>query len=380
MNKGTTSWLESLEKGGNVNPELVEEEKEEIQNSEEEETPAEEESDNEEFYSFYEEEEDAPVEGSKQPSQEEQADIVKAKTKLDVKNYIQEHKDKLKTFLEYSSLDLEKLSNEEALTLKLRRDNPSWSEQDIKEELKDRYGIGLKLKEIPEDAFDEEVERINNYNDKIKAQIAKGERQMKSDVLQAKKELDNLRSELDLPEWEVEVEAQSQFSSEQVIQDYLTQAEAKQKEFIENEWIPSVNTEVDRVSGIKERVEVELTDGEKGFSEVTYRLTKEQKEELKSYLSSYVAQPSDQKYVKEDGSVDMQRFIADKIKVVFNEDITRMKIKEAVAKFKESFTKNELINYQDEPRRHRANPSGSEKKTFAQSIWEEAASRRYGRR
>ena len=73
----------------------------------------------------------------------------------------------------------------------------------------------------------------------------------------------------------------------------------------------------------------------------------------KTYLETYVAQPSDNKYItnEETGEVDYQRFVNDKALQLFAPNIIKSSVKELTAQFKQKFIKEDIINYSDEPKR-----------------------------
>lgn len=318
------------------------------------------------FYAFSEDTEPVQQEQVQhtEPSQEEPE-------VFDVKEYLKTNSDKVKDYLQFISMDMDNMSNEELITLKLKREHPNWSAQDIKDELEEQYGIGLKLKTIPEDAFDDERARIEKENESIQRQINRGDRLLKSEISKVKQEFAETQASLELPTIELGKKA----NKEEVIQEYVASAQKQQEEFYETTWIPQIKEGVAKLSGIKEKLEFDLKDGEKGQSDLTYRLTEKQKSELVDYLSSYQAHSRDQKYIKGDGSLDMDRFLADKTRELFAIDIAKQHAKQAIIQFKEAFAKD-LVNYQDEPRKNKAVPQGTAQKDFARSHFEASANSR----
>lgn len=346
--------------------EIVEEqevEKEEVVNAEEGVTEEE-----TEYFSFYEDG------GEEQPSSETVVEPVKVKDKVKVslKDYVEQHQENLNNYFKYKNLDVDNMSSEELVKFKLKQEHPSWSDEDIKDELRDTYGLGLKEKQIPEDALDEEIEKINDYNERIKERIRRGERLMKADVEKSKKLLKEEQSKLELPEVELDVELDA--SPEKVIEQYNQQLIEQNTKFIEEVWKPNITEAVSKVGGFKQPLEIDVQNGDKVVSELNYKLTTEQKSTLTDYLSSYQSHPSDEQYVvnKETGEIDFQRFVSDKAMSLFAKDIIKASVKEAVAKVKEKLVKEEMINFQEEPRR--VAKTGSNK-DFAVQTFERFAQR-----
>src|SRR5690606_41914424 len=107
-----------------------------------------------------------------------------------------------------------------------------------------------KEKQIPEDALDEEIEKINDYNERIKERIRRGERLMKADVEKSKKLLKEEQSKIELPEVELDVELDA--SREKVIEQYNQQLMEQNTKFIEEIWKPSITEAVSKVGGFKQ--------------------------------------------------------------------------------------------------------------------------------
>lgn len=328
------------------------------------------------FAPLYEEEE---LEDSNQQTQQLEEEIIPQTERLtySASEYLQQNRDKVREYLEVSSLDINNISEVELIKLKMKREKPYFTQEDIEDELYEQYGIGLKLKTIPEDAFDEERERLQRENEEIAKRIRRGERALKDEAIKAKNYFSQLQESIELPEIAFDVDRTKFSDPELVINSFIEQETEKANKFKEEVWIPQITDNILKFTGFKAKVEVDSTNGEKVFSEFNYKLTDKQKQILQEELSEYVASPRDQKYVnKETGEVDMPRFIQDKAKQLFADDIIKQSTKEAIAKFKESFVKNDLTNYQDEPRKHKATAQGTGTQTFAQKYWQEVASKR----
>lgn len=276
---------------------------------------------------------------------------VKDKVKYNLKDYIEANGDVVSRYFKFKDLNPDTMSHEELLRFKLQKENPSWDAQDIQDTLKDTYGIGERELEVPEDAFDEERKEIERENREIRERIRRGERLMKSDVYNAKQLLKEEQEKLVLPEVELDVELTADPSS--IIEQYNQQIQEQSTKFREEVWNPAIKETVGKIGGFKHKFDFEVEQGSKVASELTFKLTPEQKVKLENYLANYAPHPEDDKYVvnQETGEIDYQRFVTDKAKSLFAEDIIKSHSKQLFAQFKQKFVKENIVNYSDEPRR-----------------------------
>lgn len=287
---------------------------------------------------------------------EEEEAKVPEKVSYDVKDYINTNKEKLREYLKLSDLDVDSLERTELLSLYIKRENPYLSDEDVKEELKDRYGIGLKLKEIPEDALDSEIEKIEAYNEKVNEKIKKGERLLKGDIQKAKQSLNSAKESLEVPELSFEFDT-SQKDPKKIVEKYLEDQSKEQEKYKTEVWLPTITEAVNKVGGFIQKFEIDITEGDKVVSDFTYKLSEKQKQTLLKHLENYQGNPEDDsKYVidAEKGQYDLQRFVGDQAKKLFAEDVTAKTLKEGFAKMKEHFVKNYMVNY---------NPNGNTRST-----------------
>lgn len=297
------------------------------------------------FSTFYEEE------VIDEPESELQPTTVKDKVKYNLKDYLEANNEVVSKYFKFKNLDVESMSSEELLKFKLQSENPSWDTGDVADALRDDYGLGLRKKDIPEDALDDEVEKIKEYNQRIEDKIKRGERLLKADVYKSKQLLKQEQESLELPEVELDVELTADRSK--IIEDYNTEIIEQSNKFREEVWTPQVSTEVSKLGGFKQKFDYEVESGDKVVSDVTFKLTPEQKEKLKNHLEHYQPNPSDEKYVKnpETGEVDYTRFVSDKAMELFAPEIIKSYVKQLTSQFKQKFVKEKVVNYSDEPRR-----------------------------
>lgn len=268
---------------------------------------------------------------------------VKKKVNVPYKEFIEANKDVLKQYLNSKETDYSAMDNLEAVKLKVQKDNPTWTKQEVEDALNDRYSLDLKNAD-PDTLSEEELR-----------QIKKAERDLKTDALKAKQFLEESKlSDEALPEFEYEFEDEVETSESKdnlkTQEDYEREAIEYMQEHREKVWVPAIKQTLDtQVSSITEEVEYEL-DGNKGVIKVDYKLSPQEKESVLSELSDYIAKPSDNKYVNEtDGSVNYKGFVEDKTREIIAKKILKSAVKEAMAIARESLVKKQ-INFSEEVR------------------------------
>lgn len=259
--------------------------------------------------------------------------------KLDLSKIVEEHEDSLVKYLEIKRTDFQGMAADKVIERKLREENPDWSDNDIKGELKDRYGIGLEKIEINEDEMTSDEIKEAKENNRL---VERGERLLKSDAKTAKEYFEKIKSETKLPELEL---PSTQPSEEEYVAGLQRQLEQQRKA-----WVEQVNGASKSVSSIQRTIEVEDGDNGKVAFNIDYKLSDKQKQQVSEYLYDYMAHPKDvEKYVKADGSPDLVRFMADK--AILNEEILnsmfRSVAKEAMAVARKSVIKQDLLNHDD---------------------------------
>lgn len=322
------------------------------------------------FETFYLDEEQQQESNQLQPEAQQETKV-KDKVKYNLKDYIEANDEAVSRYFKFKNLNPDTMSNEELLRFKLQQENPSWDAQDIQDTLKDTYGIGERELEVPEDALDDERREIERENREIRERIRRGERLMKSDVFNAKQLLKKEQENLVLPEVELDVELTADPSH--IIEQYNQQIQEQSTKFREEVWNPAIKETVGKLGGFKQKFDFEVEQGSKVASELTFKLTPEQKVKLENYLTNYTAHPEDDKYVlnQETGEIDYQRFVNDKAEGLFAKEIIKSYSKELFAQFKQKFVKENIVNYSDEPRR--VSKSDDAPKDFAIQQFEKRA-------
>lgn len=265
----------------------------------------------------------------------------KKKVTVDLNTYLEENIEVLKRYLNDLDTDYSKLSDKDAVKLKLKNDNPSWSDADVEAELNDKYAFDLLDKD--EDLLTEEDEKL----------IKRGARLLKSDAQKAKQSLEDIKATFDsLPELSLEIDEpvaetiiEESFSQEDYIKQ-VTEQNQKQKEEV---WIPTLQNTLNEIETLTEKIPYE--DGDyKGEINVSYKLSDVEKQEVLNHLSDYIANPSDDKYFNADGSVNYKGFVEDKAKELNFHKILKTAVKEARATAREDFIEKDLKNFSEEVR------------------------------
>lgn len=278
------------------------------------------------------------------PLLEPEPDLVKEE--IDYKDWLTNNEDTLFTFLKEKNTDYSKLSQQEVVKRKIKLENPNFDDDDIEGELRDKYGVGLELITVDEDTMtDEQIAEANRHNKEVKSLISKGTRALKTDASKAIEFFEENKGKIELPKFEVERKAIKQdnlFTAE----DFIKAQQEDLKVNKEQNWIPTLKQVLEPFEGVTKQVEYE-DNGSKVVLDVDYKLSKQEKEEVLVALSDYIQQPADQKYFDAEGNPDLQRFVQDKVAEINLDKLLKTVAKEAAAKARKEFVKNDLINFDD---------------------------------
>ncbi len=261
----------------------------------------------------------------------------KNKIKVEYKEWLETNKGTIQEYLSNKDKDYSSLSQEEAVALKVRKENPYYNSNDIKDELAEKYGIGLKPIEIDETTMDtQEIAEAKSHNSRIE----RGQRILKGDAAKAKKEFEDYKGSLVLPEFEYEVDAPAETLLS--VEDYQAQNEKYRDEV----WVPELTKATTEIGNIKKTISFS-DNGTDITLDVDLELSAEDKASLVSSLSDYQVQTSDAKYVKADGSPDISTFLKDKAQDFFFEKVLKQAVSNAYEQGKKGIVKNSLLNFDD---------------------------------
>src|SRR5690606_23957752 len=109
--------------------------------------------------------------------------------------------------------------------------------------------------------------------------------------------------------------------------------------------------------------------GNKVVLDVNYKLSDAEKEQLADYLTGYVGNDKDaEKYVV-NGEVKWDRIVADEAARILQANLLKTVAKEAAAKARAEFVKNELVNYDESPRTRVPAAEPTEYQSLLDRVW-----------
>lgn len=322
-----------------------------------------------EFYTIDSTEEEQQLTDNQE--EEIRKEIAKSKVNVNVEDYINENSSKLEKYFKYKNLDVDSLQPEQIVAEGLRSKYPTWTESDIQDELRSKYGIGLKEIQITDDMSVEEEEEAKRHNKRVADKLREGERHLKADAFSFKKDLVDLKNSIELPEFETEVEVEYEASGSSI-----EQHQEQVNKWYEETWRPSYKETLTKVQGVRKKVKVNIDEGVDETLELSYKFTDEQKKVLDEYLHSYIPNPSDDKYLQEDGSINFDALVQEKAVSLFTNEIISSMVKEGIDKVKGDFVKNRLVNYDDGNQLARV---ASNSKNFTQEEFFENRAKALGR-
>lgn len=298
--------------------------------------------------------EEPVIETPEQPIVEAEQPVVQEKIKVDYNQWLTENETTIKAYLNEKDKDYSKVPAEQLAEMKIRKDNPHFSDEDVRAELGEKYGVGLeKLSENIDDYQDlEESEAKQAVKDAKahNANLAKLQRGLKKDSPLFVKEFEDAKQSINLPEFEIEapkVESAKPLTLEEQYEEIQKQAEAYKNE----QWIPELKKSIDVFESIKQQVEYE-DNGNKVVLDVDYKLSDTDKQELLEEYSDYIVTAKDQEKYQ-----DLDGFLKDKAPAKVLGKLLKTVAKESAAKARETFVKNDLLNYDDGLKRQ-AQPQG----------------------
>lgn len=297
-------------------------------------------------------------------------DAAPSKVEVDYQGWLTENEGTILQYLREKNTDYSTLPKEDLVRLKLKQDNPHFSDEDVSEELADRYGLGLKPVTIDEDNMTvEEIEEAKRENKKLQALQARGSRLIKTDAAQAAKFFEDQKAGITLPKFEIDApKVEKAVFNEDA---YTKQVQDKAQEYKEKNWIPTLQKVIDPLESITEQVEYE-DNGNKVVLDVNYKLSKDEKDAVLQDLADYMGKPSDEQYVDAQGNPDVQRFVQDRVKELNFKKLLKTVAKEAAALARKEFVKNDLINFSDDGKQRGV--AEKQEQDFATSFFGKASS------
>jgi len=298
---------------------------------------------------------DEVVETAVEPTEEPVVEEPKSeKLKVDYNQWLSDNESTIKTYLNEKDKDYSKIPSEQLAEMKIRKENPTFSDEDVKEELGEKYGIGLqKQSENIDDYSDVEDDEARELVKEAKLHnknLVTLQRALKKDAPTFVKEFEDAKASISLPEFEIEapkIEQVKQLTIEEQYEEIQKQAETYKNE----QWIPELKKSLDSFESVKQQVEYE-DNGNKVVLDVDYKLSEADKKELLEEYGDYVVTAKDQEKYQ-----DLDGFLNDKAPAKILSKLLKTVAKESAAKARETFVKNDLLNYDDGVKRQ-AQPQG----------------------
>lgn len=221
-------------------------------------------------------------------------------------------------YLTASKSDYTKISDDDVVKLKLKKENPGWDQSDVDAEFKDRY---TPTEITDQDRIDltpaqlREREAANGRADRLKKREASDYR----DTLNKSKE------ELKLPV--VEKPAPSTEKSADQIQ-YENETKALEMWLNQvDEGVKSTPAEIDHT------VTIDIADGEdKGSYSTQYKITGQDKTDLEGFVRSFIPPVGEETSYVKDGKVDVEKIVNEGINKLFGARMYKSLLKESLAK------------------------------------------------
>lgn len=276
--------------------------------------------------------------------------------------WITEHKDDLYNYLSEVNRDYDTMNPEQLVKLKLKKDNPAWTDQEVEQELSELYHVGSDLITIDKmEMLDEEIKEAERHN----KEVLRAHRLLKTDAKVAQDHFNEYKSKLEIPEFNLP-------TGETDIDSILAQEEAqyaKQVEEAQNTWRGLIDKGVGAVASVTKKITFEDNKSPVEIS-VDYKLSDKQKADLQANLYDYVAQPGDDKrYVQEDGSIDIEGFVRSQAEKEFFDNILKTALVEYGAMVRKSILKDR-VNYTDEIPTQPSGGGGDDSiDNVAKSVW-----------
>ena len=269
------------------------------------------------------------------------------KLELDVYDFIKANKETVLKVLDKDK-DYSGVDNEQAIRIKLEKENPEWDKNDIEAELEEKYAIGLEKIVIDKDIMDsEEIKEAEAHNKRIDT----ANRLLKKDGKSAVEYLSSINKDVELPKYEYTFDetATPEVNADTILEQYFEQQTQQATKQREEQWIPELQKAIAEVGSIKEEVKYTYNENEVVLN-VDYKLSEKEQAEILKQLSDYNPQVGDEdKYLK-DGIMDVQRFVQDKSEEYIRKALYKTIAKEAAAKATQDFVKKDIVNYSEEVR------------------------------
>lgn len=209
------------------------------------------------------------------------------------------------TLYEYLSLkktDYSTVPDIDVIAGFISSENPNWDTEDIEFELEQKYGSALfeekiDLEEIDKDIYPDEYKEAV----KINKEIDRAQRLLKRDALEKRAELEELKSNIQLPTSGKQSDDNVKGSQQEQTQQGLSQ---EQIEALQKNWLDAVERDVPTVNEFKFKL---------GDEDVSYKVTEDEQKELVSKMREFNAENYlvNRGWLNEDGTPNVKKITED---------------------------------------------------------------------
>ena len=204
--------------------------------------------------------------------------------------------DALYEYLTLKKTNYDEINDIDIVAGYLSSENPKWDSDDIEFELEQKYGSALfedkiDLEEIDKDIYPDEYKEAV----KINKEIDKAQRLLKRDALERRSELEELKSNIQLP-----IQGNKN-SDDKEVQKGLTQ---EQIEMLQKNWLDAVERDVPTVNEFKFKL---------GDEDVSYKVTEDEQKQLLQKMRDFNAENYlvDRGWVNQDGTPNVKKITED---------------------------------------------------------------------
>jgi len=209
------------------------------------------------------------------------------------------------TLYEYLSLkktDYSTVPDIDVIAGFISSENPKWDTEDIEFELEQKYGSALfeekiDLEEIDKDIYPDEYKEAV----KINKEIDRAQRLLKRDALEKRAELEELKSNIQLPTSGKQSDDNVKGSQQEQTQQGLSQ---EQIEALQKNWLDAVERDVPTVNEFKFKL---------GDEDVSYKVTEDEQKEMVSKMREFNAENYlvNRGWINEDGTPNVKKITED---------------------------------------------------------------------
>lgn len=182
-------------------------------------------------------------------------------------------------------------------------EHPNWDEDDIEFELEQKYGSALFEDKIDLSEIDKEI-YPDEYKEalRINKEIDRAQKLLKRDALEKREELEELKQNIKLPISGSKVSDNN--VNEQSVEETQQDLTQEQIEYLQKQWVDSVERDVPSVNEFKFNL---------GDEEVSYKVTEDEQKQMVQKMREFNAESYlvDRGWVNQDGTPNIKKITED---------------------------------------------------------------------